>query len=195
MARPRRKPGQESNRRAELLRAAARLFVRQGFHATTTRDIARETGMRSGSPFYHFVSKQALLKAVMVEGIENGLDRLEKALAGAETDEARLRCLIRTHLDILLDAESPAPMMINDWRALDDADSAEVAAAFDRYQAPWQTVMSALASRGLLGSGVPTARLLLIGMLNWLPQWYRSDGPCDLDEITETAFAMLLRRG
>ncbi|HOG03511.1 MAG TPA: helix-turn-helix domain-containing protein, partial [Accumulibacter sp.] len=60
----------EANRRDELLRAAARLFVEKGFDATTTRDIAEAVGMRSGSPFYHFRSKQDLLKAAMIEGLE-----------------------------------------------------------------------------------------------------------------------------
>jgi AcrR family transcriptional regulator len=39
----------------------ARLFRRKGFDATSTRDIAAAAGMQSGSPFYHFKSKQALL--------------------------------------------------------------------------------------------------------------------------------------
>ena len=59
----------EANRREELLHAAARLFVEKGFDATTTRDIAEAVGMRSGSPFYHFRSKQELLKAAMIAGL------------------------------------------------------------------------------------------------------------------------------
>ena len=59
----------EGNRRAELIRAAGRLFVDKGFDATTIRDIAAAVGMRSGSPFYHFKSKQDMLKAVMIEGL------------------------------------------------------------------------------------------------------------------------------
>jgi AcrR family transcriptional regulator len=56
------------NRRLVLLSAAARLFRKQGFDATSTRDIAAAVGMHSGSPFYHFKSKGALLYAVMAEG-------------------------------------------------------------------------------------------------------------------------------
>jgi AcrR family transcriptional regulator len=33
--------------------------------------------MRSGSPFYHFRSKQELLKAAMIEGLETGYRRLQ----------------------------------------------------------------------------------------------------------------------
>ena len=51
---------EESERRAELLQAAARLFRSQGYDATSTRDIATAAGMQSGSPFYYFESKSAM---------------------------------------------------------------------------------------------------------------------------------------
>jgi hypothetical protein len=49
----------DGNRRHQLLTAAARLFREKGFDATSTRDIAAAVGMHSGSPFYHFKSKDA----------------------------------------------------------------------------------------------------------------------------------------
>src|SRR5215216_5809873 len=73
----------DGNRRRELLHSAAKLFRRKGFHATSTRDIAAAVGMQSGSPFYHFESKGALLFAVMEEGMRSAIARQEQALARA----------------------------------------------------------------------------------------------------------------
>src|SRR5512133_1994182 len=73
----------DGNRRVELLRSAARLFRRKGFHATSTRDIAAAVGMRSGSPFYHFKSKGALLYAVMEEGMRSAIARQQGVLQGS----------------------------------------------------------------------------------------------------------------
>jgi AcrR family transcriptional regulator len=109
----------EANRRAALLRAAARLFVEKGFAATTTRDIAEAVGMRSGSPFYHFRSKQELLKAAMIEGLETGYRRLQAASAGIVDPEQRLRVMIRTHLGNLLEGDCQAPMLLYESRSLD----------------------------------------------------------------------------
>src|SRR3990167_7343873 len=87
------------NRRAELLRCAARLFRRQGYDATRTRDIAAAVGMQSGSPFYHFKSKGALLYAVMEEGMRSAIARQQQALRRAERTTpdiaGQLRILIR----------------------------------------------------------------------------------------------------
>ena len=197
MPRGRKPQSPDASRRNDLLRAAARLFVEKGFNATTTRDIAEAVGMRSGSPFYHFRSKQELLKAAIIGGLEAAYERLLAATAEVtdSTDaEPRLRAMIRAHLGNLLEGECPTPMLLGETRALDASDKAEIAAAFDRYQLPWQSVLNDLAASGKLPSAAPPVRLLLFGMLNWAPQWYRADGPLSLDELTEACLALLLGR-
>lgn len=194
MARGRKPQPADASRRNDLLRAAARLFVEKGFDATTTRDIADAVGMRSGSPFYHFRSKQELLKAAMIGGLEAGAERLRTACAAIDDPEARLRAMVRAHLGNLLEGECPAPMLLGETRALDAADRAEIAAAFDRYQHPWQAVLDELATLGKLASAAPPVRLLLFGMLNWTTQWYRADGPLSLDALAASCVALLLGR-
>ncbi|NJD25952.1 MAG: TetR/AcrR family transcriptional regulator [Betaproteobacteria bacterium] len=195
MARPKVEPGLEPNRRRELLRAAARLFVDKGFAATTTRDIAEAVGMRAGSPFYHFRSKQELLKAAMIEGLDSGLVRLLAAVDGVADPEMRLRRLVRTHLGNLLEDDCRSPMLIYESRALEPADRAEVAAAFDRYQAPWQATLDALAAGGRIASAAPPLRLLMFGMLNGCSHWFRPGGTLSVDQIADAAAGLLLGGG
>ena len=66
---PFRAPRQD-NRRQAILDAAAKLFARRGYHATSMRDMASATGMLPGSVYYHFDSKEALLLAVYAEGVQ-----------------------------------------------------------------------------------------------------------------------------
>lgn len=186
--------GMEPNRRAELLRAAAKLFVEKGFAATTTRDIAEAVGMRSGSPFYHFRSKQELLKAAMIEGLDAGHDRLLAAIDGIADPEQRLRVLVRTHLGTLLEGDCRSPLLVSEARALDDKARSEIAAAFDRYQVPWQQALDDLAQAGKLASAAPPVRLLLFGMLNWSSHWYKPEGTLSVDELADAAVAMLIAR-
>ena len=182
----------EASRREDLLRAAARLFVAKGFDATTTRDIAEAVGMRSGSPFYHFRSKQDLLKAAMIEGLETGCRRLQAAIEDVADPEQRLRVMIRTHLGNLLEGDCQAPMLLFESRSLDAAARAEIAAVADRYQRVWQITLDELAASGRLRSSARPLRLFLFGMLNWSSQWYRPDGELSLDEIADAAAELLL---
>jgi AcrR family transcriptional regulator len=192
MPRRRSETGLEPNRRAELLRAASRLFVEKGFDAATTRDIAEAVGMRPGSPFYHFRSKQELLKAAMIEGLDDGNARLHAAIEGIVDPEHRLRILVRTHLGTLLEGDCRSPLLVSETRALDTAARAEIAQAFDRYQVPWQQTLDELEKAGKLASAAPPVRLLLFGMLNWTSHWYRADGDLSVDELADAAVAMLL---
>ncbi len=113
----------DGNRRIELINAAARLFRKKGFNATSTRDIAAAVGMHSGSPFYHFKSKGALLYAVMEEGMRSALQRQAAALqaAGLPADDAPalLRLLVRSHFGVLLGPGSDfIPVMLYESRSI-----------------------------------------------------------------------------
>ncbi|WP_413100097.1 TetR/AcrR family transcriptional regulator [Streptomyces sp. Inha503] len=47
-----------------ILREAAHLFSRKGYHGTTTREIADAVGVRQPSLFHHFASKAEIAKAL-----------------------------------------------------------------------------------------------------------------------------------
>lgn len=51
-----------------ILEAAQRLFARQGFEKTTTRQLAEAAGIAEGTLFRHFENKKAILIAVVTQG-------------------------------------------------------------------------------------------------------------------------------
>ena len=185
----------DGNRRALLLRSAARLFRRKGFDATSTRDIAAAVGMRSGSPFYHFKSKGALLYAVMEEGMRSAIERQQQALllAGSRPPEALLRVLIRNHFDILLGPGSDfIPVLLYEARSITPRQRAAIAELQSEYEAPWIPVLDTLHAAGHLKAGVKLARLLMFGALNWSAQWYDRRKGASLDELTDAALALFI---
>ena len=50
--------------RQQIIAASHRLFLEQGFHGTTMRQIAKESGLALGSLYTHFPGKDDLFKAV-----------------------------------------------------------------------------------------------------------------------------------
>jgi TetR/AcrR family transcriptional regulator, cholesterol catabolism regulator len=197
----------DGNRRQELMRAAARLFRAQGFAATSTRDIAAAVGMHSGSPFYHFKSKSALLAGVMEQGMHSALARQaatlqalqprtpEGAAHGASSPDAALRALIRTHFDILLGSDSDfIPVMLYEWRSLTPKQRAAIAKLQHDYEAAWLPLLQALKDAGRLHADVHLARLLLLGALNWSVQWYDARQAASLDDLADAALALFTSR-
>ncbi|GAB4005595.1 hypothetical protein GCM10029992_53950 [Glycomyces albus] len=66
VGRPRAAPAEgEGEPREQLLAAAAELFTAQGYTATSTRAITARAGMRQASMYYHFSSKEELLRTLL----------------------------------------------------------------------------------------------------------------------------------
>lgn len=185
----------DGNRRQELIRSAARLFRKKGFGATSTRDIAAAAGMQSGSPFYHFKSKQALLFAVMDEGMQSAIARQDSALAAVAQADPRtqLAALVRNHFDILLGPGSDfIPVMLYESRSITARQRAQLATLQGAYEAPWVPVLEALHREGRLHADVKLARLLIFGALNWSAQWYDRRKGATLDALAGAAIALFI---
>ncbi len=198
--RPRKTEGErdDGNRRHALLSAAARLFRRQGFAATSTRDIAAAVGMHSGSPFYHFKSKSALLCTVMEEGMQAAIARQKAALQAVppspEPALAQLRQLIRAHFDTLHGRGNDfVPVMLYEHRSLTNLQRVSLSKLQHEYEAAWTPVLEALHASGHLRAPVKLSRLLILGALSWSVQWFSARKGASLDELTDAAMALFLK--
>lgn len=181
------------NRRAELIRVSARLFRERGYDGTTIRDIADAVGMRSGSPFYHFKSKQEILAAVMEEGLVAGLAGTEDIVASDLAPRAKFRALVRIHLEtVLADGHDFIPVLLYDWRALGPELQEQIIALKDRYDDLWQRTVGELKEAGLIKTDSKVARLLLLGAINYSVQWYKPGKGLSLDRLADEAVAMFL---
>ena len=185
----------DGNRRRALIVGAARLFRRKGFDGTSTRDIAAAAGMQSGSPFYHFRSKQALLFAVMEEGMRHAVQRQGEAIAaaGVLSPSAQLRLLVHKHFEVLLGPGNDfIPVMLYEARSLTPRQRATLADLQGEYEAAWQPVLQALHKSGKLKADVRLARLLIFGALNWSVQWFDRRKGGTLDQLTDAALGLFI---
>jgi AcrR family transcriptional regulator len=185
--------GTETNRRPEIVRLAARLFRERGFDGTTVRDIASAVGMRSGSPFYHFASKEEILFAVMEEGLRQGLARIEAVLARQTGARERFVALMRTHFDTLLEEGSDfVPVMLYEWRRLPPVYRKRLIAVKDRYDALWQGVIEQLVAAGLMRGDAKLARLMILGAVNFTATWFKRSGDLSIDELARASAEFFL---
>ena len=103
------KAAEESSRapvgRDGILNVAARHFREQGYGAVSLRRIAEAAGIKAGSIYYHFGSKDEIVVAILDEGIWAVHDRMRRAISDVSGGDAAtvLRAAIRAHLRALLD--------------------------------------------------------------------------------------------
>lgn len=84
-----------SERRAELLRIAARLFATNGFRSTTVRDIAEEAQILSGSLYHHFDSKETMLDEILRSFLDSLMDMYRASLASSDDPSHQFEGMVR----------------------------------------------------------------------------------------------------
>ena len=80
------------------IRSAASVFAEKGFHGASTKDIAERMGIKQGSLYYYFKSKEEALGEVCLYGIEDYVERMQSIAAKDQPFEAKLMAIIASHL-------------------------------------------------------------------------------------------------
>lgn len=161
----------QHNRRDALLAAAAMLIATRGYDAVSMRDIADAAGMRPGSLYYHYASKDELFAAVHAAAIEAITTAVDAAIARQTDPWARLEVAAAAHLEALLGAPRTATIVSPDFPVGSARVRARLVAQRDAYERRFHALVDALPLAR--GTDRTLLRLMLLGALNWSPRWYR----------------------
>ena len=85
-------------RKQRAIRAAAAVFAEKGFYGASTKDIAEYMGIKQGSLYYYFKSKEDALGEVCRFGIEDYVERMQSIAASDQPFESKLMATITSHL-------------------------------------------------------------------------------------------------
>jgi len=186
------------SRRAEICRAAARIFRDKGFDATAMSDIARALRMTKAGLYHYFPSKEAMLFEIMTFGLERMEEEVIAPAAAVRDPEARLRQMLMQHARIITRAEGVVAQLFHEQRALPAHMRKVISDQERRYFHMVRDTLTALKAAGRLRDvELSVAALSLIGMVQWLPRWFRPDGRLTIDqaarEIADLSFAALLK--
>lgn len=180
--------------RTSILEAATRLFGAQGYAGTTMRDIATAVGVLPGSLYTHISGKETLLLEIVETGIDEFLTLQEAAGPDTDEPEARLRAVIKGHVQIVAANPERTQVVFHQWRYLSGDSLGGVVAKRSQYEALFTTLVGDGVRSGGFAPELDTkvAVFSLLGALNWTPEWYRPDGPDSAEEIGERLADTLL---
>jgi AcrR family transcriptional regulator len=177
-----------------LLDAAGRLFRQKGFATTTIRDIADAAGVWPGSVHYRYRTKESLLVALMERGIGNAEAAFRRATAESRDPIERIRLAIRAHLVLLAGADDATYVLLYEGRNLTGDARAAMVRLRDRYDALWDGLLYQAVGTGRLrpDTDVRLARLLILGAVNWVPQWFSPGGGRTAEAVAEVFASSVL---
>lgn len=182
--------------RTQILHAAARLFRNQGYAATTLRQIADTAGIKAGSIYYHFSSKDEILGFVLDIGIEVVMKAVREkieALPSDATYREKIAAGIEGHLYGLLHHGdfTSANIRVNGQIPVEAKNKHRVIRR--AYADYWDNLFAGALAAGELRSdtSVTVTRLFVIGALNWTVEWYnpnRGSFKAFAEQITAIVF-------
>jgi AcrR family transcriptional regulator len=181
-------------RRLEILRAAARVFRRQGFSSTGMREIASEAGLSPGNLYYYFAGKQELLYFCQDRSLDRLLAAVQSARLSGQPVAAKLRDILEAHVHCLLDdlEGSSAHLEID---ALPPDLRRHIVAKRDRYERAVRRLLSAGVKSGELADcDTKVVTRAMLGAASWTAQWFRPEGPQTVSHVA-TSLADYLVRG
>ena len=85
--------------RADLIKAARRLFGQRGFDGTSVRAITRAAGANLGAVTYHFGSKRELYGAVLEQGLRPIAERVNAAAGSEGTALERMLRVVEAYFE------------------------------------------------------------------------------------------------
>jgi TetR/AcrR family transcriptional regulator, cholesterol catabolism regulator len=185
--------------RAAIVEAAIALFGKRGYTGTTMRDIAGEVGVLPGSLYAHIESKETLLDEIVELGIESFL-LIEGSLPQTGTVIEKLRAAIKAHVRIAAENPGRSLVVFHQWRFLTEPNLTRALNKRRRYQQIFVRLIDQGIADGSFDPGLDSkaAVFIILGAINWVPEWYSPTGhssPTEIgDKLADTLMKGLLKR-
>jgi TetR/AcrR family transcriptional regulator, cholesterol catabolism regulator len=173
----------------EICRTAARVFYDKGYDGASMQDIAEAVGLTKAGLYHHVGSKDRLLFEIM----NYGMDILDQAVISKVRDITdpgeRLRQTIIGHIDLVVRTRDlEITVILHENRSLKGELRRMINARKQAYiRLLEQTITEVQAQTSSPPRISPRlAAFALLGMINWLYQWYHPDGDVKEPELATT---------
>ena len=185
--------------RQEILRTAARLFQQRGYDATSMNDVAAALKLSKGGLYHHFQSKDEILFEIMNHAMDITEERVLGPVRGIANPEERLRTLIRLHIEVVLSPrDREITVMLHENHPLPPALRKRINGRKKEYIHFLENLIAEIqgSRRSAARVSPRAAAFALLGMINWIYQWYKPEGELQVQNLvpqfTDLLFGGLL---
>ncbi len=182
---------------------AAKMMRDIGYSHMSLRDLAEKVGMKAGSLYYHFSSKDALVSEVMRVGVDIVSAAVIGELETLPQDTAshdRVLAAMRIHLKTLLSASDFSSAHIRCYPFVPDAVRQDLLDHRRSYDRIWDNLLTdhietinADLTKEQRQAKVRHLRHAILGALNWSLEWFDEDRD-DIEAYVTSLEPLLGRR-
>lgn len=177
------------------LASALSIFVEQGYHGTSVREIAGRAGLSVPGLYHHYPSKQAILVGLMSAAMDELIERSKQAQDQAgPTAQQRFDAVVESLLLFHMHRRDQAFLGSTEIRSLEPTNRADYVARRDEQQRMLDAIVVAGIETGDFDLQHPAdASRAVTTMCVGIAGWYRPDGPLSPADLTEVYLAIARR--
>jgi TetR/AcrR family transcriptional regulator, cholesterol catabolism regulator len=183
-------------RREEMVKAAVSLFKKNGFHRTTTREIAKASGFSIGTLYEYIRSKEDILYLVC-DSIYDGVKlRLQQDIDSADSGIKGVEKAITAYFKVMDDMQDEVLVMYQEAKSLSDEALPYVLKKELEMTAIFETLLSQSVQQGELDLNekeiqAAAHNILIIGQM-WTFRRWALQKMYTLEEYTKLQLQQLL---
>jgi len=172
-------------KKAAIIKSAAKAFGRKGFHAATIEDITNELKMTKGSLYYYFSTKEELLYKAHRLSLEKVLQNIIQINAIDDPPDVKLKNAISKHLEVFARDFEGAFLLQYEFH-LPDEYLDKIMAMRDTYQKNFIQIIEEGTHTGIFRKqNARMTAFIILGSINWFLRWYSSTGNWTVEEIAD----------
>ena len=180
-----RKRPRGERKRIEILRAAAAVFRRRGYHGASVDQIARALKMAPGNLYYYFRNKEEILYVCHDYSLGLILKELRDVEESDLPPNRQIHRLVVAFVHLFIDVLHGTAWTL-EMEALSPPLRKKVVAKRDRIDKGFRTILRNGMRSGLFTIRDPTlASFVIFGAINWIPRWYDPAGRATSHEIAQ----------
>lgn len=180
--------------RLELLSAAAALFARKGYRASTLDDLADFLGVTKPTIYQYVKGKEALLLEVFETLLDMVEVRLEPIAASYLAPDEKLRRMVHAYVGIMTEQPDMATMWMREEASFSEKNLLHILRRNRKLERIFEKVVEEGQAAGLFRPIMPRLVVLgIFGMCSFVSYWFRL-AKIDVDQIAG-AFSLILESG
>jgi AcrR family transcriptional regulator len=161
-------------RYGEILDAAAAVFAEKGYHGASTKDIADRLGIRQGSLYYYFTSKEVALAEVCRIGVDGFVKGLTAILATDDAPADKLRAAVLNHMAPIASRRHYVKVFLKERQNLTGAALRDVKERAEEYERLFERLLAEGIAAGAVRADLDRRLSVLaaLGMCNSAVDWF-----------------------
>ena len=101
----------DPSKRVRLIKAAIKVFARDGFFKARVEEIAKVAGVATGTTYLYFENKDDLLISIFEDEMVPIIDSMKNAVKAGETAKEKLNIFIENHLKMVEEQPDMAQLL------------------------------------------------------------------------------------